>query len=359
MIDGGMVRSLTGILQVIDLDNPDAPKIVNLLLKALESSSRAANARMDIMREEMEEGGGLRNTDQIEMTFHVENEVDDDMGDEDDDMGDADHDDTGLGDDYNDEMIDEEDDDFHENRVIEPFEAVNVDDLFGLREPLGFDRRCRVAVLPLSDSSRSKWISTSSSSRPSRSWDPVSMWSSGGHSSGDLEALSFGSFDVAPFNMFDAPVLSYEHDNQPSGDPLSNDGQVVVDGDNTNGRQAEHQQENGNEVIHYQPNPTVDPRSSFNGAGEGLQMDEPMWTFHFRKITRIFAIERCSTMPWACRFSRRIVKLETKLQFNSTNGIFILLAPLSLVYHVDELLVLPNAILSEVLEKDNYPISSD
>ncbi|CAK7323990.1 unnamed protein product [Dovyalis caffra] len=88
---------------------------------------------MDFMRKEMKEGGGLHNTDQIEMTFHVENRADDDMGDEDDDMGDddgaammsladtdpEDHDDTGLGDDYNDEMIDEEDGDFHENRVIE------------------------------------------------------------------------------------------------------------------------------------------------------------------------------------------------------------------------------------------------
>ncbi|CAK7350064.1 unnamed protein product [Dovyalis caffra] len=47
MIDGGMVRSLAGILQVIDLDHPDAPKIVNLLLKALvlwKAQSRAANA---------------------------------------------------------------------------------------------------------------------------------------------------------------------------------------------------------------------------------------------------------------------------------------------------------------------------
>ncbi|CAK7324651.1 unnamed protein product [Dovyalis caffra] len=35
-------------------------------------------------------------------------------------------------------------------------------------------------------------------------------------------------------------------------------------------------QENGNEVTHYRPNPTVDPRSSFNGASEGLRVDEPM-----------------------------------------------------------------------------------
>uniref|UniRef100_F6I565 HECT-type E3 ubiquitin transferase n=1 Tax=Vitis vinifera TaxID=29760 RepID=F6I565_VITVI len=160
---------------------------------------------MDFMREEMDEGGVLHNTDQIEMTYHVENRADDDMGDEDDDMGDdgeddeddddgededediaedgaglmsladtdvEDHDDGGLGDDYNDEMVDEEDDDFHENRVIEvrwrealhgldhlqvlgqpgaasglievaaePFEGVNVDDLLSFRRPLGFERR--------------------------------------------------------------------------------------------------------------------------------------------------------------------------------------------------------------------------
>ncbi|CAK7323993.1 unnamed protein product [Dovyalis caffra] len=156
---------------------------------------------MDFMREEMEEGGGLHNTDEIEMTFHVENRVDDDMGDEDDDMGDdgeededddegrmrillkmvLGHDDTGSGDDYNDEMIDEEDDDFHENRVIEPFEGVNVDDLFGL---------CSLWVLTANDR-----VAVSSFERLVT----------------DLEALSSGSFDVAPFNMFDAPVLPYEH----------------------------------------------------------------------------------------------------------------------------------------------------
>lgn len=301
MIDGGMVQCLTSILEVIDLDHPDAPKISNLIVKSLESLTRAANNSdqvfksdglnkkkstasngrsddqliaplaaetggdnqnrssqqelmdaagteqrqpqgisqsegnhdanqdqsveqemrieveeamtanppmelgMDFMREEMDEGGVLHNTDQIEMTYHVENRADDDMGDEDDDMGDdgeddeddddgededediaedgaglmsladtdvEDHDDGGLGDDYNDEMVDEEDDDFHENRVIEvrwrealhgldhlqvlgqpgaasglievaaePFEGVNVDDLLSFRRPLGFERR--------------------------------------------------------------------------------------------------------------------------------------------------------------------------------------------------------------------------
>jgi E3 ubiquitin-protein ligase HUWE1 len=393
---------------------------------------------LDFMREEMEEGGVLHNTGQIEMTFHVENRADDDMGDEDDDMGDdgdededededegededediaedgagmmsladtdvEDHDDTGLGDDYNDEMIDEEDDDFHENRVIEvrwrealdgldhlqvlgqpgasgglidvaaePFEGVNVDDLFGLRRPLGFDRRRQSGRSSFERSvTEVNGFQHPLLLRPSQSGDLVSMWSSGGHSSRDLEALSSGSFDVAHFYI-DAPVLPYEHvpssifvdrsgsaappplsdysvgmdslhtqgrrgpgdgrwtddgqpqagaqaaaiaqaieeqflsqlcsvpatnvpterqfqnsgvqENQPS-DPLSNDGQVVVDGDNTSNQQLEVHQENGNEDTRYQPNPTVetvpcneqvDPRPSFSGAGEGPQVDEPM-----------------------------------------------------------------------------------
>ncbi|XVE96691.1 hypothetical protein REPUB_Repub02eG0244500 [Reevesia pubescens] len=369
MIEGGVVQCLTNILEVIDLDHPDAPKTVNLMLKALESLTRAANANeqvfksegsnkkkslstneqhadqvtisaaeaiehnqngsgqqvvvdvedteqqqhqgtsqregaqnanpndsieqdmrvdveeteasnrtmelgMDFMREEAE-GGVLHNTDQIEMTFQVENRADDDMGDEDDDMADdgeddedddegededediaedgagmmsladtdvEDHDDTVLGDDYNDDMIDEEDDDFHEHRVIEvrwrealdgldhlqvlgqpgaasglidvaaePFEGVNVDDLFGLRRPVGFERR------------RSNGRSSFERSvtevngfqhplllRPSQSGDLSSMWSAGGNSSRDLEALSSGSFDVAHFYMFDAPVLPFD-----------------------------------------------------------------------------------------------------------------------------------------------------
>ncbi|XVF33865.1 hypothetical protein REPUB_Repub18cG0008600 [Reevesia pubescens] len=370
MIEGGVVQCLTNILEVIDLDHPEAPKTVNLMLKALESLTRAANANeqvfksevsnkkkslssnerhadqvnvsaaealehnqnevgqqvvvdagdpdqqqhqgtsqiegnhnanpndsieqdvrveeeteannspvelgMDFMHEEMEGGGVLHNTDQIEMTFQVENRADDDMGDEDDDMADdgeddedddegddedediaedgagmmsladtdvEDHDDTGLGDDYNDDMIDEEDDDFHEHRVIEvrwrealdgldhlpvlgqpgaasglidvaaePFEGVNVDDLFGLRMPVGFERR------------RSNGRSSFERSvtevngfqhplllRPSQSGDLSTMWSSGGNSSRDLEALSSGSFDVTHFYMFDAPVLPYDH----------------------------------------------------------------------------------------------------------------------------------------------------
>ncbi|PON94002.1 Coatomer beta subunit [Trema orientale] len=368
MIDGGMVQCLTSILQVIDLDHPDAPKAVNLILKALESLTRAANASdqvlksdgvnkkkstglngrfdeqltapsgqnvehnlnasneqqvrdvveneqqtqntsqgegdrhvnpdqsgeqemrieveepvsanqqvelgMDFMREEIEEGNILPNADQIEMTFRVENRADDEMGDEDDDMGDEgeddedddegdededivedgggllsladtdgeDHEDTGLGDDYNDEMIDEDDDDFHENRVIEvrwrealdgldhlqvlgqpgaasglidvaaePFEGVNVDDLFGLRRPLGFEHRRQTGRSSFERSGTENGFQHPLLSRPSQSGDLVSMWSAGANPSRDLEALSSGSFDVAHFYMFDAPVLPFDH----------------------------------------------------------------------------------------------------------------------------------------------------
>ncbi|XP_047975349.1 E3 ubiquitin-protein ligase UPL1 isoform X2 [Salvia hispanica] len=50
MIDGGIVHCLSGILQVNDLDHPDAPKVVNLILKSLESLTRAANASEQISR---------------------------------------------------------------------------------------------------------------------------------------------------------------------------------------------------------------------------------------------------------------------------------------------------------------------
>ncbi|XP_050112540.1 E3 ubiquitin-protein ligase UPL1-like isoform X1 [Malus sylvestris] len=391
MIDGGMIQCLTGILRVIDLDHPDAPKTVNLILKTLESLTRAANASeqyfksdetskkkstglngssddqvtapsadttvvdnqnasseqgvrdvvqvvqgdqgisesegnpdanliqlveqdmrievegpiasnppmelgMDFMREEMDEGNVLHNTDQIEMSFRVENRTDDDMADLENDMGDdgedddegedmadlendmgddgeddedddegededediaeggggmmsladtdvEDHDDTGLGDDYNDGMIDEDDDDFHENRVIEvrwrealdgldhlqvleqpgagsglidvaaePFEGVNVDDLFGLRRPIGFDRRRQTSRSSFERSvAEANGFQHPLLLRPSQSGDLVSMWSAGGNSSRDLEALSSGSFDVAHFYMFDSPVLPYDH----------------------------------------------------------------------------------------------------------------------------------------------------
>ncbi|TKY45461.1 E3 ubiquitin-protein ligase UPL2 [Spatholobus suberectus] len=50
MIDGGIIQCLTSILQVVDLDHPDAPKIVNLILKGLEGLTRAANASEQIFK---------------------------------------------------------------------------------------------------------------------------------------------------------------------------------------------------------------------------------------------------------------------------------------------------------------------
>ncbi|CAL0306067.1 unnamed protein product [Lupinus luteus] len=363
MIDGGIIQCLTSILQVVDLDHPDAPKIVNLILKGLEGLTRAANASehiiksdgiekrrsagsndrpddqirtssaaetvrddqnassqeahgytmdnahdqgtsqgnhhtdnpnqtvqgmrvegetqnpsmelgVDFMPEEIGEGAVLHNPDQIEMTFHVENRADDDMGDEDDDMGDdgdddeddedgedeeediaedgggmmsladtdvEDHDDAGLGDEYNDEMIDEDDDDFHENRVIEvrwrealdgldhlqilgqsgtagglidvaaePFEGVNVDDLFRIQS---FDRRRQPGRSSFERSATElNGFQHPLLVRPPPSGDLVSMWSSGGNSaSRDSEALSSGNLDVAHFYMYDAPILPFDH----------------------------------------------------------------------------------------------------------------------------------------------------
>ncbi|KAK3425256.1 hypothetical protein EUGRSUZ_F02042 [Eucalyptus grandis] len=237
------------------------------------ASSPAANLEMEFMREEMEEGGSSHNTNHLEVTFGVENRADDDMGDED-DMGDdgedddddddgededeaedgtgmmsladtdvEDHDDAGLGDDYNDEMIDEEDDDFHENRVIEvrwrealdglddhlqvlgqpgatsglidvaaePFEGVNVDDLFGLRRSLGFERRRQTGRSSFERSTtETSGFQHPLLLRPNQAGDMVSMWS-GGNSSRDLESLTSESFDASHFYMFDAPVLPYDH----------------------------------------------------------------------------------------------------------------------------------------------------
>lgn len=371
MIDGGMVQCLSGILQVLDLDHPDAPKIVNLILKALESLTRAANASeqlsksdslnkkkmsvssgrsdenisnsratesndhqnndqgiaevagselhppeateilsnqernpdqsmvqemsideanananpamelgMDYVHEDMEESGAMHNRDQIDISFHVENRVDDDMGDDDDDMGDdgdddeddddgeeedediggdgtalmslgdtdgEDHDDVGLGEEFNEDMVDDEEEDFHENRVIEvrwrealdgldhlpvlgqpgsggglidvaaePFEGVNVDDLFGLRRTFGtfgFERRRQTSRTSFdrtgTDGTRHQHPLLS---RPSQPGDFVSMLPGAGNASRDLEAFPLG--ESSHIYMFDAPDLSY--DNAPS-----------------------------------------------------------------------------------------------------------------------------------------------
>ncbi|RLN36122.1 E3 ubiquitin-protein ligase UPL1-like [Panicum miliaceum] len=50
MVDGGMVQSLSGLLKVIDLDHPDAAKVVNMILKALDSLTRTAYASDQVLK---------------------------------------------------------------------------------------------------------------------------------------------------------------------------------------------------------------------------------------------------------------------------------------------------------------------
>ncbi|CAN4102607.1 unnamed protein product [Withania somnifera] len=381
MIDGGLVQCLSGVLQAIDLDHPDAPKVVNLILKTLESLTRAANASeqlfktdsvnkkkstalngrsdnqvnttsafpnieasgngngqlevpnsnagqvlasasqshsnenvtvnpsieqdmrteeeeanarnpplelgLDYMRDEMEDNGVLNNTEQIGMGFHVENRAHHEMGEEDDDMGDdgeddedddegededediaedgtglmsladtdgEEHDDAALGGEYNDDIVDEEDDEFHENRVIEvrwrealdgldhlqvlgqpgtggglinvggeTIEGWNVDDLFGLRRTFGFERRRQTTRNSLEQSvTEVTGLQHPLLLRPSHSGDAAPVWSSLGNSSRDSEALSAGRLDVARFYTLDSPALPF--DSAPSslfGDRLS------------------------------------------------------------------------------------------------------------------------------------------
>ncbi|PQQ11631.1 E3 ubiquitin-protein ligase UPL1 [Prunus yedoensis var. nudiflora] len=177
MIDGGMIQCLTGILRVIDLDHPDAPKTANLILKALESLTRAANAsekyfKSDETNKKKSTGLNGRSDDQLTAASgdntvghnqNISNEQDatdavqtnkwvkellkvKDMR-IDGEGPLASNPPMELGMDFMREEMD--------GNVLgqpgaasglidvaaEPFEGVNVDDLFGLRRPLGFDRR--------------------------------------------------------------------------------------------------------------------------------------------------------------------------------------------------------------------------
>ncbi|GAB2258516.1 hypothetical protein Droror1_Dr00014676 [Drosera rotundifolia] len=179
-----------------------------------------------------------------------DNEEDEDEGDDDDDdiaedgaammsLGDTDmedHEDAGLEDEYNDDIVDDEDDDYHENRVIEvrlrealdgfdhlqvlgrsgsgildfnsePFEGVNVDDLFGLHRPLNLEQR-RNTNRP-ANSTRSS-VQHPLLTRTTGRGDLGSPWSSGGHGPRESESVSGGTSDVARFFMLDAPVLSFD-----------------------------------------------------------------------------------------------------------------------------------------------------
>ncbi|KAG9144124.1 hypothetical protein Leryth_013767 [Lithospermum erythrorhizon] len=150
-----------------------------------------------------------------------------------------DNDDADLGDEYNDDMMDEDEDDFHENRVIEvrwrealdgldqfqvhgqfetggglidasaePFEGVNVDDLFGMSGAFGFERRRQTSRNSLERSvNEGTRLRHPLLSRPSHSDDTVSLLNSGR----ELEPLAARNIDVAHLYMFDAPVLPYDN----------------------------------------------------------------------------------------------------------------------------------------------------
>ncbi|KAH9607668.1 hypothetical protein KSS87_011637, partial [Heliosperma pusillum] len=218
---------------------------------------------MGFTRDDMEEGELMPSSDQISMEFHVENRADDDIGDGDDDMGGDgeeddeddeedededddipedgtaimsladtdgdDHEDTRLGDDYNNEIVDEEEDDYNDNRVIEvrwgealdgfhqlqvaqsgsglidvpsePFQGVNVDDLFGFTSTLGLERR-RQTSRSFDRSNAEGGFQHPLLLRPTQLGD-VSLWSSGGNASRESESLSH-------FYMFDTPPITYD-----------------------------------------------------------------------------------------------------------------------------------------------------
>ncbi|KAI0492443.1 hypothetical protein KFK09_026716 [Dendrobium nobile] len=370
MIDGGMVQVLSSIIGCIDLDHPDAPKIVNVILKALECLTRAANAsdqvfkvdgpnkkrssgaherreehnntstgtanhdqnmnphgtavvqieeqliedfhhngghlnnanisqniehdmrvnreehsanpttdRVQFVHQEINERGVIQNSDDVGLDFRIEQRIDDEMADEDDDMGDDgddddeddeeddeedeediaeegpglmslavtdvdDHDDSGLVDEYNNDMIDEENDDFPENHVIEvrwregltgldhlrvlrgsgnangffdiasePFRGVITDEIFSFQRSLGIDRRRPSGNRTFVD--RSGFDVNAFQHplllRPSPSGETGnSIWPSAGSTSRNSGTLSFGSADLSHLYMFDSG-LSSEH----------------------------------------------------------------------------------------------------------------------------------------------------
>ncbi|CAN6217066.1 unnamed protein product [Urochloa humidicola] len=357
MVDGGMVQSLSGLLKVIDLDHPDAAKVVNLILKALDSLTRTAYASdqllksgrytrnrlpgsheqaheaddtviheqstdnrhqhtddiiqpttsqqgqelshvdgdnnendgqpseqemgvdlvdnnssgnppmngVEFMREETVEGNVMATNTDVGLTFPVQHQADDEMGEEDEDIGEEDEDEedddeeiadegaglmsiadtdiedqenNAIGDEYNDDLMDEEDDDFLDNRVIEvrwretltgmdhhlrfsrgradstgfidisseSFHGVGTDDSFNLHRSFGLERRRQSGSRSLLDRPRSDGNAFIHPLlvRPAQSREGTgSAWPSVGTSSRDFHTLSFGNSDI-PLYMLDA-----------------------------------------------------------------------------------------------------------------------------------------------------------
>ncbi|CAK7350063.1 unnamed protein product [Dovyalis caffra] len=113
-------------------------------------------------------------------------------------------------------MIDEEDDDFHENRVIEVRWREAIDGLDNLRV-LG-RLYGHVAYTGTKRAGDGEWIDDG---RPRAS----------------AQAAAIAQAIEEQFCR--SCANSGVRENQPCDDPLSNDGQLVVDGDNTGGRQAD------------------------------------------------------------------------------------------------------------------------
>ncbi|MCD7456032.1 E3 ubiquitin- protein ligase upl1 [Datura stramonium] len=97
------------------------------------------------------------------------------------------HDDAGLGGEYNDDMVDEEDE-----------------------ETFGFERRQTTRNSLEQSVTGSTIQNIILSLRPSQSGDSAPVWSSLGNSSRDSEALSAGRLDGARFYTFDSPVLPFD-----------------------------------------------------------------------------------------------------------------------------------------------------
>ncbi|KAJ1430487.1 Ubiquitin-associated domain [Sesbania bispinosa] len=228
MIDGGIIQCLTSILQVVDLDHPDAPKIVNLILKGLEGLTRAANASEQIFKSdgtEKRRSASLndRSDDPITAPCAAETVTHDQNASSQEALRD-------IMDSANDHGASQEVrwrealDGLDHLQILgqpgttgglidmaaEPFEGVNVDDLFRLQS---FERRRQTGRSSFERSATEvNGFQHPLLVRPPPSGDFASMWSTTGNSaSRDSETLSSGNLDVAHFYMFDAPILPYDH----------------------------------------------------------------------------------------------------------------------------------------------------
>ncbi|GJU23889.1 hypothetical protein Tco_1157231 [Tanacetum coccineum] len=96
--------------------------------------------------------------------------------------------------------------------AAEPIERVNTHNFFGFGRPLGSDRRRQQNGTSIETSgTEGNGFQHSLLSRPSQSGDLDSIRLSRGTSYHNLESLSGWNVVVAPSNMFDAPVLPYNH----------------------------------------------------------------------------------------------------------------------------------------------------